>query len=198
MSKKPYAQACDKNGPPILDVLRQKLPSHGRVLEIASGTGQHAVFFGKALPNIEWQPSDLKEMHPSIGQWLDDAGLANVLPPLSLDVIAEAWPEQNYDAVFSANSAHIMPAEAVEKMFAGVARLLKDEGQFLLYGPFMYGGEHSSESNEYFDRWLKSSDPQRGLRDVDWLREIATKFNLRLLEDVEMPANNRILVWCFE
>ncbi len=198
MSKKPYAQACDKNGPPILDVLRQKLPNHGRVLEIASGTGQHAVFFGEALPNIEWQPSDLKEMHSGIRQWLDDAGLENVLPPLPLDVMAEAWPNENYDAVFSANSAHIMPAEAVEKMFAGVARLLKHDGQFLLYGPFMYGGEHSSESNEGFDRWLKSSDPQRGLRDVDWLREIATKFNLRLLEDIEMPVNNRILVWCFE
>ncbi len=198
MSKKPYAAACEKNGRPILDVLRQKLPSHGRVLEIASGTGQHAVYFADALPDIEWQTSDLKEMHSGIQQWLDDAGLENVLQPLLLDVMAEVWPEKGYDAVFSANSAHIMPAEAVEKMFAGVASLLKPDGLFMLYGPFMYAGKHSSVSNENFDHWLKSNDCQRGLRDVDWLREIAAGLNLKLLEDIAMPANNRILVWCFE
>ena len=155
MNKKPYAEACDKNGPPILEVLLQKLPDHGRVLEIASGTGQHAVYFGEALTNIEWQTSDLEEMHQGIQLWLDEAGLENVLPPLSLDVAAE-WPGENYDAVFSANTAHIMPVEAVEKMFCGVASVLKPGGLFILYGPFMYGGEHTSESNWRFDRWIKS------------------------------------------
>jgi len=195
MTKKPYAEACVKNGPPILDVLRQRLPEHGRVLEIASGTGQHAIYFGEALPNIKWQTSDLIEMHSGIRQWLDEARLENVFPPLFLDVMADVWPEHNYDAVFSANSAHIMPAEAVEEMFIGVSSLLVQGGLFFLYGPFMYAGEHSSDSNYLFDCWLKSNDPQRGLRDVDWLREIATKVNLSLSEDVEMPANNRILVW---
>jgi len=198
MSKKPYAEACVKNGPAILEVLRQKLPGHGRVLEIASGTGQHAVFFAEALPDIEWQTSDLKEKHHGIQQWLDEAGLENVLPPLSLDVMADVWPEQSYDAVFSANSAHIMPVEAVEKMFRGVAKVLVPDGLFLLYGPFMYGGEHSSDSNFLFDCWLKSNGPQRGLRDVDWLRELAAKLSLTLQEDIEMPANNRILVWRLE
>lgn len=195
MSKKPYAEACVKNGPPILDVLRQRLPEHGRVLEIASGTGQHAIYFGEALPNIEWQTSDLKEMHSGIRQWLDGARLENVLSPLSLDVMADVWPEPNYDAVFSANSAHIMPVEAVEEMFIGVARVLNQGGFFFLYGPFMYGGEHCGDSNYLFDCWLKSNDSQRGLRDVDWLREIATKVNLSLVEDIEMPINNRVLVW---
>ena len=194
MSKKPYAEACDKNGPPILEVLKQKLPDHGRVLEIASGTGQHAVFFGAALTNIEWQTSDLEEMHQGIQLWLDEAGLENVVSPLSLDVAGE-WPQHKYDAVFSANTAHIMPVEAVEKMFAGVASVLKPEGLFLLYGPFMYGGEHTSESNWRFDRWIKSWEPHRGIRDVDWLRQVAANVNLDLYEDIEMPSNNRILIW---
>ncbi len=198
MNKKPYAQACVKNGPPILGVLRQRLPDHGRVLEIASGTGQHAIYFGKALPGIEWQTSDLKGMHSGMQQWLDEAKLGNVLSPLFLDVMADVWPEKNYDAVFSANSAHIMPTEAVEKMFFGVARVLAQGGLFFLYGPFMYAGKHSSDSNYLFDCWLKSNDPQRGVRDVDWLKKIALTVNVRLLEDVEMPANNRMLVWCVE
>lgn len=186
-----------KNGPFILEVLRQRLKSHARVLEIASGTGQHAIHFGEALPDITWQTSDLKEMHPGIQQWLDETGLENVLPPLFLNVMEDVWPEQSYDAVFSANSAHIMPAEAVEEMLNGVSRVLLQDGLFFLYGPFMYGGKHSSDSNFLFDCWLKSNDPLRGLRDVDWLREIATKVNLTLLEDIEMPANNRVLVWRF-
>jgi len=197
MDKKPYAEACVKNGLPILEVLRQKLPNCSRVLEIASGTGQHAVYFGGAMSNVEWQTSDLVERHAGIQQWLDDAGLENVLSPLSLDVMADTWPEQSYDVVFSANSAHIMSAEAVEKMFCGAAGVLVQAGLFLLYGPFIYSGVHNSESNMNFDRWLKLNQPQAGLRDVDWLREIAAKRGLKLLEDIEMPANNRILVWCF-
>ena len=198
MSKKPYAEACNKNSPPILAVLRQKLPSHAQVLEIASGTGQHAVYFGKALENVQWQTSDLTALHQGIQQWLDEAGLENVLPPLSLDVLTDVWPDKKYDAVFSANSAHIMSVEAVVKMFCGVASVLAPEGQFLLYGPFMYAGEHTSETNLRFDAWLKSVELQRGVRDVEWLKQVAAKVNLRLVEDLEMPANNRMLVWRFE
>lgn len=198
MNEKPYAAACVKNGPPIFDVLQQRLPDHARVLEIASGTGQHAIYFGEALPNIKWQTSDLKEKHSGMQQWLDEAKLANVLTPLDLDVVTGVWPAPNYDAVFSANSAHIMPVEAVEAMFSGVARVLLWDGLFFLYGPFMYAGKHSCESNFLFDGWLKSDDPQRGLRDVVWLREIAEKVNLSLLTDVEMPANNRMLIWRLE
>ncbi len=198
MSEKPYAAACVKNGPPILDVLQQRLTDHACVLEIASGTGQHAVYFGAALPTIKWQTSDLKEKHSGMRQWLDEASLENVLPPLPLDVMADVWPKQNYNAVFSANSAHIMPVKAVEQMFIGVSKVLLPAGRFFLYGPFMYAGKHSSDSNYLFDCWLKSDDPQRGLRDVDWLCEVAARVSLGLLEDMAMPANNRMLIWHLE
>ncbi|MES9966129.1 MAG: DUF938 domain-containing protein [Sedimenticola sp.] len=193
--KKPHAEACDENGPPILEVLQEKLTDNIRVLEIGSGTGQHAVHFGAAMPTITWQTSDQLEMHEGIRLWLDEAALPNVLPPVELDVTRDHWPDQQYDAVFSANTAHIMPEEAVEAMFRGIGRILKPGGRFLIYGPFMYHGEHTSESNWRFDRWLKASEPHRGIRDVDWLEEIADRSGLALEEDIEMPVNNRILVW---
>jgi len=199
MAQKPYSEACAKNAAPILNVLQQRLPAQGEILEIASGTGQHAVYFAEALPGLQWQCSDLDEMHAGIQMWLDESGLSNVLPPLSLDVAQkQVWPGKKYDGVFSANTAHIMSMDLVVKMFAGVARVLKSDGLFLLYGPFMYHGEHTSESNERFDGWLKSVQPERGLRDVYWLREIAAKVGLKLVEDINMPANNRILVWSLD
>ena len=115
--------------------------------------------------------------------------------PISLDVLADPWPEQQFDAVFSANTAHIMPIKGVEAMFAGVGQVLKLGGLFLLYGPFMYDGKHTSESNHRFDRWIRAWEAHRGLRDVTWLREIAGRAGLALTEDVEMPVNNRTLVW---
>lgn len=193
--KKPYAEACDENAGPILEVLQAWLPAQGKLLEIGSGTGQHAVRFAEALPGIRWQTSDRAEMHEGIMMWLDEANLPNLLSPIHLDVLHDPWPERQFDAVFSANTAHIMPMEAVAAMFAGVAQVLKPDGLFLLYGPFMYDGEHTSESNWRFDRWIRSWEAHRGIRDVSWLKQVAAPLGLSLMEDIEMPMNNRTLVW---
>ena len=193
--RKPYAEACDENGTHILEVLKARLPARGELLEIGSGTGQHAVMFSAALPGITWHTSDMLETHEGIRMWLDEAPLPNLHAPIALDVINDAWPEQPFDAIYSANTAHIMPEVAVEAMFQGVARVLKAGAPFLLYGPFMYNGEHTSESNLNFDRWLRSVETHRGIRDVNWLKQLAEPLGLVLDEDIEMPVNNRILVW---
>ncbi len=193
--EKPYAESCDENGAPIEAVLRARLPAEGRLLEIGSGTGQHGVRFAAAFPGIVWQTSDRREHHAGIQMWLDEAGLANLLPPIALDVLSDPWPESWFDAIFSANTAHIMPVEGVEAMFRGVAGVLSPGGLFLLYGPFMYDGRHVSEGNQRFDQWLKGVEPHRGVRDVGWLKALAEPLGLALEEDVEMPVNNRILVW---
>ena len=194
-NKKPYAEACDENAAPILEVLEEKLPASGKLLEIGSGTGQHAVKFAEAFPNIQWHTSDMAEMHEGIQMWLDEVALPNLHTPMALDVLNDPWPEQTYDAAYSANTAHIMSEEAVEAMLQGVAKILKPGAPFLLYGPFMYDGEHTSESNWRFDRWIRSWEKHRGVRDVTWLKEIAEPVGLVLEEDIEMPANNRTLVW---
>ncbi len=193
--RKPYAEACDENGTAILEVLRSRLPASGELLEIGSGTGQHAVMFAKALPGIQWHTSDVAQMHEGIQMWLDEAHLPNLYPPIALDVRNDPWPKMPFDAIYSANTAHIMPEEAVDAMFTGVAKILKTDAPFLLYGPFMYDGEHTSESNWRFDRWIRSSEKHRGIRDVNWLKQIAEPVGLILDEDLEMPINNRTLVW---
>ncbi|MDH5785104.1 MAG: class I SAM-dependent methyltransferase [Chromatiales bacterium] len=193
--RKPYAESCDENGPPILEVLRRELPASGDLLEIGSGTGQHAVMFATALPDIQWHTSDMIEMHDGIQMWLDEVSHPNLHPPIRLNVLSDPWPEQRYDAIYSANTAHIMSEEAVEAMFRGAGKVLKPASSFLLYGPFMYDGEHTSESNARFELWLKSQGDHQGIRDVSWLKEIASSAGLELEKDIEMPANNRILLW---
>lgn len=194
-SDKPYAASCDENREPILQVLKPRLQPDCRLLEIGSGTGQHAIFMVEAMPGVTWQTSDRSENHDGIRMWLDEAGLENALPPLALDVLSDVWPTTQFDAVFSANTAHIMPVEAVEAMFRGVGNVLRSGGRFFLYGPFMYGGRHTSNSNERFDGWLKSVAPHQGVRDFDWLKKLADQSGLELEEDVEMPVNNRTLIW---
>ncbi|MCW9023989.1 MAG: class I SAM-dependent methyltransferase [Gammaproteobacteria bacterium] len=192
---KPFAESCEQNKAPILSVLTEQFSHSQQVLEIGSGTGQHAVFFAKHLPHLIWQTSDLPENHSAIMQWLDEAGLNNVLPPLTLDVNSQPWPLLSVDAVFSANTAHIMDWNSVEKMFAGIGALLESQGFFCLYGPFNYNGESSSKSNEDFDRWLKDRDRDSGIRDFENLVDLAHLHHMRLVHDIEMPVNNRILVW---
>ncbi len=192
---KPYSESCDQNRDPILAVIQPLFSACKELLEIGSGTGQHAVFFAQQMPHLIWHTSDRRENHSGISMWLNEADLANTGLPLALDVSHDHWPQQEFDAVFSANSAHIMHFQDVETMFAGVGRVLKQGGLFALYGPFNYNGEFTSESNARFDLWLKDRDPLSGVRDFEALNQLARQAGMQLLNDDEMPANNRILSW---
>lgn len=192
---KPYAEACERNRDPILQVIMPLLANSHAVLEIGSGTGQHAVYFAGRMPHLLWHTSDRDDYHAGIEMWLADANLANVRQPLSLDVTQSPWPAVSVDAVFSANTSHIMHWHEVEAMFAGIGNLLPDRGVFLLYGPFNYKQSYTSESNERFDAWLKSRDPYSGIRDFEAVDRLAQLAGMELREDYTMPANNRILYW---
>ena len=191
---KPFSEASEENKQPILEVLKDLFSQAGSVLEIGSGTGQHAVCFAESLPHLFWQTSDRLENHPGIKLWVGEAGLLNIGHPISLDV-TESWPEQDYGAVFSANTTHIMSWPEVENLFVGVGRVLQSGGCFALYGPFNYAGEYTSESNRRFDQWLKQHDPMSGIRNFEDLDELAVMNDLVFQEDITMPVNNRILVW---
>ncbi len=192
---KPYSEACERNREPILAILRERFAATERVLEIASGTGQHAVYFARELPHLSWQTSDLAVHHEGIRAWIDEARLDNVLPPLLLDVNAAHWPVATFDAVFNANTVHIISWPEVERLFAHVASVIEAAGQFCLYGPFNYQGRYTSASNARFDAWLKARDQNSGIRDFEALTELAAGHGLALLQDIAMPANNRMLVW---
>ena len=192
---KSYSESCDENKLPILEVLKKEFEGAHTILEVGSGTGQHAVFFAEQLPGVLWQPSDVTESHASIIAWVTESGLDNVLPPLELDVMKHHWPAQQYDGVFSANTTHIMSWPEVVELFRGVGAVIKSGGKFCLYGPFNYGGKYPSESNAHFDEWLKARDPKSGIRNFEALDEIASQHHLKLVHDYEMPVNNRILVW---
>lgn len=192
---KPFVAACEMNRAPILEVLRVIFASSSSVLEIGSGTGQHAVYFGAHLPHLTWHTSDLPEHHDGITQWLDEAALANVRAPIALDVIAQPWTVPPVDAVYSANTAHIMSWPAVSAMVSGAADVLVAGGVFALYGPFNYDGAYTSAGNARFDRFLRAADPAAGIRDFAALDARASAAGLTLVDDHEMPANNRLLVW---
>lgn len=194
-NRKPYSESCEQNRMPILAVLMRLFTGPGRLLEIGSGTGQHAAYFSTDLPHLVWQPSDVAENLPGIRAWRDAAGLDNLLEPVVLDVRQRPWPIEVVDYVYSANTAHIMSWPAVGDFIAGVGEVLAPGGRFVLYGPFNYGGQFTSESNARFDVWLKGRDPQSGVRDFEAVDALATAAGLRLLEDIEMPANNRVLCW---
>jgi SAM-dependent methyltransferase len=190
-----FSAACERNREPILAVLRDAFADCKQVLEIGSGTGQHAVFFGAHLPHLVWQTSDLPENHPSIIAWQQQAKLPNVLPPLVLDVASSTWPPGSFDAVFSANTCHIMAWPEVEAMFAGIGRVLQPGGVLCIYGPFNYGGKFTSSSNAQFDASLKAHAPHRGIRDFEAVNRLAAAQGLTLQQDSAMPANNRMLWW---
>lgn len=190
----PFAEACERNKQPILDVLRQVLPGSGKVLEIGSGTGQHVVHFARALPDLEWQPSDRAEALPGLSLRLEVEGRDNIRPPLELDV-AERWPAGPFDAVYSANTAHIMGWLEVCRMFEGVGRILVAGGVFCLYGPFNENGSFTAPSNEAFDRQLRLRAAHMGLRDIADLDALARQNQLALVEQFAMPANNRLLAF---
>ena len=195
MSNKPFSESCVQNREPILAVLREVFADRSTVLEIGSGTGQHAVDFGAELPHLRWQTADVPHYHPGIHAWLDEAALPNVLPPIALDVNQTAWRSGRYDAVFSANTLHIMSWPEVEQFFEGVGTVLEPGGVLTIYGPFNYHGAYTSESNARFDNWLKSRDPASGVRDFEAIEALAQAQGLVLQQDIAMPANNRTLVW---
>ena len=196
MTSRPDAPSCARNRDPILEVLRLHFADRHRVLEIGSGTGQHAIHFGAALPQLRWQTSDLPESHAGIRAWLDEARLPNVLPPVALDARAP-WPEfaERFDAVFTANTLHIMSSDAVTQLFARLPGVLAADAVLAIYGPFNYGGDFSSASNRDFDGWLKARDAGSGIRDFECIAELAADAGLALVEDRVMPANNRCLVF---
>lgn len=192
---KPFAESCEQNKAAIYKAINGYLDSKKTLLEIGSGTGQHAVYFAKQSPHLTWFTSDQAEYHSGIKMWLEEASLNNTPDPLLLNVDQDDWPVENMDAVFSANTVHIMSWSSVENMFAGIGRILNLSGVFCLYGPFNYNGKFTSESNARFDVWLKQRDPMSGVRDFEALKVLAEQANMKLINDIQMPANNRILVW---
>ena len=186
---KPYAEASERNRAPIIAVLKRVFRDTKTVLEIGSGTGQHAAYFAPELPHLRWQASDVAEYLEGIRAWVGDG-----VPPIELDV-DKPWPPVHADAAFSANTAHIMSWPQVERMFEGVARVLSPGGVFALYGPFHYGGRPTAQSNARFDAMLRARDPASGVRDFEHIRALAGRCGLAFLEDNAMPANNRLLVF---
>lgn len=194
MSDKPFAPACERNREPILAVLREQLADCTRVLEIGSGTGQHAVYFGWRLPHLRWQTSDLAENHPGIRQWLADEGPANVEPPLTLSATGP-WPDQTYDGVFTANTLHIMGWADVRALFAALPGVMAPGAPLVVYGPFHRDGRPTSDSNARFDASLRAQPGDMGIRDLAEVDALAAAAGLTGLVEIPMPANNFCLVW---
>ncbi len=197
----PFSPACLRNQEPILTLLRCWLAPGGRVLEVGSGSGQHAIHMARHLPGVRWQPSERQEALAGLAARISlegGEGLApgaQVAPPLVLDVTQPHWPAGPFEAVFTANTLHIMPAAAVPHLLAGGARVLAADGLLLIYGPFRYGERHTAASNEAFDVHLRQLDPAMGVRDAEAIQREAAGLGLHLQADAAMPANNRLLVF---
>ena len=192
---KPFSQACENNRQPIFAVLEPLLADKTSVLEIGSGTGQHSVWFAKQLPHLQWQTSDLEGNHRGINLWLDAYPSANLQAPIALNMLENHWPECSYDGIYSANTAHIMPWDAVVNMIALVGQHLQSNGIFCLYGPMSYSGIITAPSNIQFDRNLRQQAAHMGIREFHDINRLALEAGLVLLDDHSMPANNRLLVW---
>ncbi|WNB74522.1 DUF938 domain-containing protein [Methylomonas koyamae] len=192
---KPFSQACENNKGPILARLREVFAHPLTVWEIGSGSGQHACFFAEQLPHLTWQPTDRAENLPGIRLWVEEAKLPNLQRPVVLDVNDSVWPCSAIDALFSANTLHIMSEAEVETLFRRVGGLLNPNAWVCIYGPFNYHGQFTSDSNARFEQWLKSQNPLSGIRDCEWICRLAQGAGLVLLADHAMPANNRLLVF---
>jgi len=187
-----YSEACERNKNPILEVITPWLRDVTTVLEIGSGTGQHAQYFTQYLPQIRWQMSDFGDYLTALQQ----QRFESLLPSIELDVRqAETWPEGKYDAVFTANSLHIMSATSLEKLVACVGRVLAAGGFLIIYGPFKYAGQYTSESNARFDQMLRQNDSESGIRDFEWVNKLVENQGLGMQQDVSMPANNQCIIW---
>lgn len=193
-TEKPFSQACENNKGPILAVLREHLTKPARLLEVGSGTGQHATWLAQHLPHVQWQPSDVLDNLAGIQLWLNDTPCSNILKPIELDV-RHSWPQGPYDALFTANSLHIMSQHSAALCIARGASALSSEGLFMIYGPFNYQGRFTSDSNAQFQQWLQARNPESGIRDAEWVMGTMAQHGLTPVQDHEMPANNRLLVF---
>ena len=208
---KPFSAACERNRGPILEVLRAWFTGRRHVLEVGSGTGQHAVHFAAGMPWLQWQASDHADALAGIRMWLDEAALPNTPPPFALQAVATSSPHLapspvplpvaadgspcRYDAVFTANTLHIMGWPEVEALFAALPAVLADDAIVAVYGPFNIGGAFTSESNREFDAMLRARDPRSGLRDLEAVQALASGVGLILIAQVAMPANNHMLAF---
>jgi cyclopropane fatty-acyl-phospholipid synthase-like methyltransferase len=191
----PFSEACERNKGPILEVLRKVFADRVQVLEIGSGTGQHAVHFAAALAHLTWHPTEQLKYLPDLALRIKLEGSPNLRPPTVLDVNQSVWPLRAIDAMFSANTLHIMGWAEVQAMFRGLDAVLTPNGVLAIYGPFRYGARYTSESNRDFDRMLTERDPLSGLRDIKDVTALAERHGLRLEKDHDLPANNRLLVF---
>ena len=192
--QRPFSPACERNREPILEVLRIYFKDQHRVLEIGSGTGQHAVYFGQGLPHLFWQASERADNLPGIRLWLDEANLENTPAPITLDVKA-LWPTQTFDGLFTANTLHIMAWPEIEAFFEGMDHVLSEDAVGIIYGPFNHKGSFTSPSNAQFDAWLKSQAPHQGIRDLEAILSLAEEHRFKLFETVDMPSNNQSLIF---
>jgi hypothetical protein len=192
---RPFSQACENNKQPILDVLLRTLPPRGLVLELGSGTAQHVLHFAKALPNLQWLPSEQPTHVGTLLAGLEGLAPSNVLAPLALDANQLPWPVGKVDAMISANTLHIMPIEAVAQFMKGAGQVLQSGAPLCVYGAFKYQGKFTTPSNATFDEWLKQRDPRSGIRDFEQVNEWAAQNGLVFEVDHSLPANNQLIVW---
>jgi cyclopropane fatty-acyl-phospholipid synthase-like methyltransferase len=194
----PFSAACERNKDPILEILSRRFADRSQVLEIGSGTGQHAVYFSRALRHLTWHPTEQLAYLPDLAERARIEGPANLRTPTLLDVSQSVWPVRSVDALFTANTLHIMSWPEVTAFFRGVGSVLSPHGVLCVYGPFRYDGRYTSDSNREFDRMLKDRDPNSGLRDIREVTALALQYGLRVDEDNDLPANNRLIVFVKE
>ena len=190
-----FSEAAEKNKNYILLVLQEWLPTHARVLEIGSGSGQHALHMAGQMKSITWQPTERPEGMPDLTKNLSDYGSSNILKPLMLDLSSERWPNVDTNCVYSANVMHIVKENLGENLIRRVGDNLVEGGLLILYGPYKYGGDFTTQSNADFDAWLKERNPHSGIRDFEWVNDLADQHGLSLQADLSMPANNQILIF---
>jgi cyclopropane fatty-acyl-phospholipid synthase-like methyltransferase len=191
--RKPYSESCDQNKLPILSIVEPIFADCSEVLEIGSGTGQHAIYFAEKMPHLLWRCSDCAPYLAGINQWIEDSHISNVITPTTLDVSTSQWPTNPVDAVFTANSFHIMHDQDVINLMNGAGKLLNAGGHLVIYGPFNYNGEFTSASNKSFEQWLKSRDSLSGIKNFEDVESLANQNGFKLCRDYDMPANNRIV-----
>jgi len=194
MSNKPFSQACENNKEPILEIIRQVFANTTHVLEIGSGTGQHACYFSQHLTHLTWQPSDKSENIAGINLWQESCSQTNLKPAIALNVTDKSWPCHNFDAVFTANTLHIMTEQEVQIGFDRLSLYLNPKALLCIYGPFNYNGTFTSDSNARFENWLKNQNPLSGIKNIEDILLLGSDRGIHLINDFEMPANNRLLV----